>query len=341
MAVEEQGLRDREGIHLALGGGAARGLAHIGVLKVLQAHHIPIASICGTSVGALVGASFALFPSSDYVEKLFRDFVRGETFNRARYAFIRQATQKSGEQERKLSLKQFFKHGLLLGKTVAFGSMIPYEEFVADVAELLPDKRIEETKVPFFAVSVDLAARTEVVFNRGLIRSAVLASSAIPGIFPSIRAIDRIYVDGGWMNKVPVTPLKALGAEHVLAIDVADVPPPEINPRRGVSVMMRAYSAACYRLQQIQMEEASLVWRPPVQDLHWSEFTRTDDAIAIGAAYAEEHIAEVRQILSQSRKKGRWRRWLSRLSKSPNLEPRFGVPFELREIGEVESAEWR
>ncbi len=328
---------DKDGLYLALGGGAARGLAHLGILKVLEEHMIPIAGICGTSMGAMVGASYALGPDAEHVIHDFIEYIRSTHYTRARYAFMR-AAQKRQKETRKNNFIQLLEHGILLGRSMTTGSILSFENFCAEVNAFVPNRTFKDTKIPFFAIAVDLLERKEIVFDRGLLRSAVLASSAIPGAFPPVRCGSTIYVDGGWMNKVPVNPLFTFGAEKVIAVDVFHKPLGEFNPKRGFSLISQANCGTEARLLEVQMEQASIVWRPPVSELHWAEFTQVEKAVEIGINYAEARIDEVKRLLDEPRKPKWWVPLLKKLlPEEPTTPVRF--PFEVRGIWDVTSAE--
>lgn len=330
---------DKDGLYLALGGGAARGLAHLGVLKALQEHEIPIAGICGTSMGALIGASYALAPDADHVISDFVEYIHSTHYTRARYAFMR-AAQKQQKESRRTNFMKKLEHGLLLGRSLTTGAIISFENYRSEVNSLIPNKTFKNTAIPFYAVAVDLIREKEVVFNQGLLRSAVLASAAIPGAFPSIKYGDNIYVDGGWMNKVPVKPLISLGAKKILAVDVFYKEPPEVNLRRGFSIVNQSNNATERRLLQLQMEEASIVWQPPVSDLHWAEFTQVEKAVEAGYQYASARIDEVRLLLEpKPGTKEKW--WVSLARKMIPPEPQQPVryPVEMRGIWDVTDAE--
>lgn len=327
----------RAGIHLALGGGAARGLAHIGVLAALEDAGVPIASICGTSMGSLVGAMYALHPDATALRQNFIDFVEGDVYNHARFAFIRAADRMKQDEERSMGLRRWLKHGVLWGRTMAFGSMVPFDEFMTEIKALIPNKRFSDTSLPFYALAVDLTRRKEVVFHEGLLRSAILASSAIPGVFPAIRAGNTVYVDGGWMNKVPVEPLMSLSRGAVLGVDVADGSLPEINAKRGVSLMLQAYAASLQRLQELQMSRAPVIWRPPVQGLHWAEFRQVNEAADIGYEYAQAHMDVIWALVEADRKRGWLDRQMERLSRKRYWKQNYRVPVEWRSIWEISS----
>ena len=325
-----------EGLYLALGGGAARGLAHLGVLRALEEQGIPIAGICGTSMGAVIGAGYALSPNADQLTQDFVEYVRSTHYRRARYAFMRNVQK--GEKERKLGFIKKLEHGLLLGRSLTTGSVISFENFKAEIDALVPDRTFKDTKIPFFAVAADIKLRREVVFHKGLLRSAVLASSSIPGAFPAVRSGSAYYVDGGWVDKVPAYPLAAMGGRHILAVDVYREEEDEINFKRGYSVINQANIVTANRLMELQLEFASVVWRPPVKHLHWAEFTQIEQAVEIGYTFTRSRIEEVQRLLDQKKQSS----WIQNLARQlrpnkPPAPPRF--PFEMRAIWEVQNVD--
>lgn len=323
------------GIYLALGGGAARGFAHLGALIALERAKIPIAGICGTSMGALVGACYALMPKAETVAHDFVTYIKSSHFDTVRYAFMNHAKRNSV----KPALFERLRLGYLLGKSMTTGSIISYEDYCAEIHALLPHRRFGETELPFFATAVDLTEMTEVVFNDGYLRSAVLASAAIPGAFPAVQSGDAIYVDGGWVNRVPVSPLRCFGARLVLALDVSDsAMPADIDGHRGLAIYDLANCAARERLYQLQLEGARVVWRLPVQDVDWADFTGIERIVELGMQYAEEHMHELYPLLEPPPKLAWWKRAARRLGDVQ--EPPLPEPgFDLRSIGDVFRAE--
>jgi len=183
-------------VGLALGAGSARGLAHIGVLKVLERENIPIKVIAGTSAGALTGGLFAAGKTAEELE----DIVV--------YADLRLWT--------KLFLPTFPRGGLVDGKRVS--------EFLAT---LIDDIEIEALPIKYAAVATDFVTGEEVVIRRGPLREAIRASTSIPGMFSPPWHDDRLLCDGGLVNPVPVDVCRQLGADFVIAVNV--------NPRLSIS----------------------------------------------------------------------------------------------------------
>ena len=190
-------------IGLALGSGGARGAAHTGVLNVLDREGIPISAVSGSSIGALVGAAHAVGLPAEQVERewlttdvhrLFRSFL--PTFPRA---------------------------GLSSGA-----------ELTRILTDVLGDVRIEDLPIPYAAVACDVDTGEPVVLKEGPLVDAVRASTAIPGIFHPVRRDNRLLIDGGLVDPVPVRACRDLGADFVIAIDITPRPVPTTQRGRNV-----------------------------------------------------------------------------------------------------------
>lgn len=329
-------LNPEDGLYLALGGGAARGFAHLGALIALEKAGIPIAGICGTSMGALIGACYALQPKAETTASDFINYIRGSHFNKVRYTFMKKVEKQEG---RKNSIRERLRQGFLFGKSFATGGVISFENFQSEINALVPAKTFTDLKIPFFATAVDLTQTKEVVFSDGFLRSAVQASAAIPGAFPAVAAGDSVYVDGGWMNRVPVNPLLAFGARHVLALDVSDSEPPsELNTKRGFVVLNQANRATRERLHEIQIERASIVWDMPVNEIHWADFVSIERIIEIGMQYAEEHMHEIYALLAPKPKPPWYQRLARKYAGYEEKPPKY--TFDVRTIYDIHRADW-
>ncbi len=186
-------MRKKLKIGLALGSGAARGLAHIGVLKVLEKEKIPIDLIAGTSMGALVGGAYAVGMSVDEMEKIAME-VDWKRLGRLMDFVIPRA-------------------GFINGKKVK-----------TFIKTLVKNKKIEELKIPFATVATDIETGEEVVIQQGSIVEAIRASASIPGIFTPVRNGGKILVDGGLVNPIPISVVKKMGAGIIIAVNVISGP---------------------------------------------------------------------------------------------------------------------
>ena len=284
---------------VALGGGAARGLAHIGVLRALAREEIPVDVIVGTSMGSVIGGAFAATGDVAAIEKDVRAFVGSEEFRKNRLSFLKETKRQRGGLL--YSVANLVRRGVVYGVSTMRGSFMSAERFASHIQAVLPDIKIEETKTKFGAVSLDLEKGEEIVLCHGRLRRAVAASSAIPGILPPVRMNGRVLVDGGWVDKVPVLPAFRLGAEFVIAVDISAEIDDTENYSRGVDVMIRANAIRDATLVRYLTRLADLVVEPAVKKIHWADFGAIDQVIAAGDQAMTEAIPQLREMLRHER----------------------------------------
>lgn len=255
-------------VALVLGGGAARGFAHVGVLRVLEDASIPVELIVGTSVGSLVGALYADGYNARELEHLSRELDRGD----------------------------FFDFGIapaLFGTGLASGARL--ERWMEDH---LRAREIEQLAIPYAAVATDLDDGSAVVLDRGEIARAVRASSAIPGVFEPVELDGRLLVDGGVVANLPVTIARDLGADVVIAVDVTEVSG-KAQPSNFVEVVMRAVTILTHDGVANSARAADVLVAPSVGGVDLLDFDAKDRAIAAGAAAAREKLAEIRNAVKR------------------------------------------
>jgi NTE family protein len=284
-------------IGLALGGGGARGLAHIGVLKVLEREKIPINIIAGTSMGSIVGAMYAQLLSAVAVEKLVLDYLRSEVFRRLN---LKLSNQKKGKQTEDRFLERMFiylKYQYVFNRSYTRMSLFNRKILDNALKILLENIDIRDTKIPFAAVATDILSGEDVVLREGPIREAVAASSSIPGMFPPVEWNGFRLIDGGVINIVPVWETLEMGADLVISVDVTRtlVRPKEF--RNGLEIMFRADEITNYRLNMIHLKDANVIIQPQVGNAHWANFSMVDKFIMQGKKAAEEKIDEINNMI--------------------------------------------
>jgi NTE family protein len=292
-------LFQRPRIALALGGGAARGLAHVGVLKVLDREEIPVDLIVGTSIGALVGGAYATLSDADEIERRFLLFVSSADFRRRAFDFIREAREKSPSLLSRASA--MIRRGIFYGYSLYKVSFISAESLAHNINSLIPDVDIKDAATPFAALAADLVTGRQVALAGGPIRQAVAASCAIPGVLPPVPIGGRTFIDGGWVNRVPGLPALRLGADVVIGVDIS----PEVGsdiPTRGVDVMVAATSVQAAALKRMQARYLDLIIRPDVASIHWADFSAIGLAIEAGAVATEEALPALRRLISPGRR---------------------------------------
>lgn len=292
-------------VGLALGGGAARGTAHIGVIRALVREGVPIDVVTGTSMGAVIGGAFAALHDIAEVERRVRTFLGSEQFRKNRISFLKESKQRRGGLL--YSVSSLVRRGIVYGTSTLRPSFMSAEEFARSMAAVLPDVRVEDLKLPFGAVCLDIEAGEEVVLCHGRLRRVVAASSAIPGILPPQKLNGRILVDGGWVDKVPVLPAFVLGADIVIAVDIsADIEDTQ-DYSRGVGVMMRAAALKDAALVRFHCKVADVVIEPAVKQVHWADFSNSAFCIEQGDRAATTMVPRITEILRHERWRGVFR----------------------------------
>jgi NTE family protein len=283
-------------VALALGGGAARGLAHIGVLEVFQEAKIPVDIVAGTSMGAIVGAMYATEPDLEGVRRRFREYISSAEFKEAKFDFIK---DKDGVEGEGIFYKfsQFARKSLFLTNTITRRAFLSEQTSRSNLAFLVPDRAIEEARIPFCATAMDLVAGEEYLFTSGSLQQALRASCAIPGIMPPLELEGRQLVDGGWINAVPVGPARQLGADIVIAVDVGRDIAEFDPPRSALDIVFRADAITRHALSRQRLAQADFILRPITSRTHWADFSRMDELIEAGRQEASRHLEELRRLL--------------------------------------------
>jgi NTE family protein len=286
-------------VGLALGGGAARGLAHLGVLRALEREKVPIDIVVGTSMGAILGGAWAVHQDVARLEHEVRSVLSSEEFRRNRLNFLRESRAQRGGLL--FSMTNLMRKGYFYGVSTLRTSFLSAEEFAGSMAALLPRVEIQSLPVRFGAVTLDLANAKEVVICHGDLRDAARASSAIPGILPPVQWNGRLLIDGGWVDKVPVLPAFKLGADVVLAVDISAALEDAKGYRRGVDIMVRANAIKDGALVSFLRRLADVVIEPGVGNVHWADFTEYERCIEAGDEATTRVLPEIRTVLRHER----------------------------------------
>ncbi len=290
-------------IGIALGGGSARGLSQIGVLEVLEENGIYPEVLAGTSMGALIGALYLYLgkPASQLRTRM-KEFMESDPFKKARFDVLRDSREEKGEGFWD-SVTQAVRKGIMYSYSVRRESIIPRDIFQGIIEGLLPDIRIEELPKPFAAVSLDLISGREVIWTKGSLRQAVMASSAIPGFFPPQMVDQQILVDGGWTNSVPIRPAFSLGADIVIAVDTSRGSEELFEFKRGLDLILRTAQIMMKKLRETQLEEADVLIQPAVTDIHWSDFNEPEQLVERGRQAALPKVKEVQAAIRRGRRR--------------------------------------
>ena len=248
-------------IGVALGGGFARGMAHIGVLKVLEEESIPVRFVAGTSVGALIGAAYCSGMPLDELEKVAHS-CRFTTFARwtvSRYGFASN------------------------------------DRMVTFLSRILKVKTFEELRIPLGVTATNFNTGEGVVFHSGSIIDPVRASCAYPGMFLPVNIRGRWLVDGMLSHPVPTRPVREMGAERVLAVHLKGQWSKDGAPRHLFDVIGQSFAIAQDMMSHLWRGAADLVVEPDVAGFAYDDFKRAGDLIRAGEMAMRQALPEVRK----------------------------------------------
>ncbi|HNY68952.1 MAG TPA: patatin-like phospholipase family protein [Bacillota bacterium] len=265
----------RPTVGLALGSGAARGLAHIGVLEVLFRSRIPVDVIVGCSMGAVIGGCYAAGMAASELLEIGMSIDRREVF-------------------RHIDLTVPNRGGLISGTKMD-----------ALLEELTRGKTFEELRLPFACTAADINTGEEVVIEDGPIHKGIRASSSIPGVLQPVMHAGRALVDGGILNPIPANYLAALGVDVSIAVDVMPVlkPSPEQLGKAPsiVSTLINSFDIMGRLVAAPVACMATVVIRPQVGEVFGAEFWRGPELITEGFRAAEAAVPAIREALDSGR----------------------------------------
>ncbi len=299
----------KRGIALALGGGGARGFAHVGVIEVLHRHRVPLVGIVGTSAGAVAGAGYALGHPPEVIRQRVLEFAQSRlaTDTKVRALIAEQKTDSwrgfLDKVNRMVCQGRMFKNLLLED------SVLEPDYMKKTVRFFLPEAEIDTLPIPFAAVTTDLLTGETVVLDSGSLRQAVLASSSIPGFAPPVELEGRYLVDGGVTCLVPVEIARRLWGAPVLAVNVDRDIKSDSLPSHALECALRASDLQSVALGRLQTARADLAIQPDVGNFYWADFVQAESIMDRGVEAAEAALPGIRRLL-------RGPGWLQRLGRT-------------------------
>ncbi|MDZ7318756.1 MAG: patatin-like phospholipase family protein [candidate division KSB1 bacterium] len=285
-------------VGLALGGGGARGLAHIGVLRVLEQEKIPIHIITGSSAGALIGAMYCQCLDVDRVEKTTRKFISSDDYRRLR---IQHAIRRKDGENFFSQVVTSLKERLIINLAYSRMSLVKNRRLIQALKMLLQDGRIEDSPLALGIVASDLISSRDVVLTSGSMIRAVAASVSLPGFLPPVAVDELLLVDGGITQPLPVQAAADLGADVVIAVDVSFQSTLQRNFKNIFEIMNRTHHMTAECLNHLLADKAHILIRPAVGHFHWSAFDDIDAIIQQGEAAARAAMPNIRKQLSRIR----------------------------------------
>lgn len=288
-------------VGLSLGGGGARGLAHIGVLKALEEAQIQIDAIAGTSMGAVVGGAYAQICDSQKLISVAHELMDKLDLKSGWTKFLCDESEKSREKKESLlkELGYFVRRRLIFVVGASRISLEPKEKLLEPLRIVLKDEPIQKSKIPFAAVAVDLMSGKEVVINRGPMIEAIYASSSIEGIFPPLRMDNQLLSDGGVTSLVPVDAVRELGANFVIGVNIPEIVRQETKFTSGVEVILRADTLTREKLNRFMLEKCDVVITPEVRTIHWANFGKLDECVQKGYEAVQSKIDDIKEKIDK------------------------------------------
>ena len=274
---------NRKKVGIALGGGAARGFAHIGVLEILDKENIPVDMIAGTSAGAVIGALYAQGINADRIKKMVLEM--------------------DGFQRFQLVDISIPKTGFLAGKKIT--------ELLKSV---IGDVEFSDLDIPFACTATDIMTGEEIIINKGPVLDAVRASISVPIIFAAVKYKSRFLVDGGLMDQVPVDVIKDMGPDITIGVNVT----PRINNSRKrlyiddvtpykqrmekepnmYTIMMNYMSIVNSKAADASLRRADIVIEPRLSGINFTDFKKAEQCILEGEFAGIDALLDIKRLLN-------------------------------------------
>ncbi|MBM7692382.1 NTE family protein [Peribacillus deserti] len=251
-------------VGLALGSGGARGFAHLGVLKVLKEEGIPVHMMAGSSMGALVGCFYA---SGQDLERLYK-------------------------------LSAAFKRKFFLDFTVPKMGLISGKKIKDFIRIFTYGKNLEDLNIPVSVVATDINTGEKVIFTKGPIAEAVRASISIPGIFVPEKIGSRLLVDGGVVDRIPVSVVREMGADIVIGVEVAHVKQ-NFEIQSIYDVIMQSLDILQMELVMHREFASDIMLRPRVEQFSSRAFTNIEEMISIGEEEARKNVDKIKASIQK------------------------------------------
>lgn len=264
-------------VGLALGGGMARGCAHVGVLRELERNDIPIDLIAGTSVGSLIGGAYAAGLSPDQIEQMALTISWNDL-------------------------------GRVTISKLGFYNSERTEDYIRNH---FPVTEFEGTRIPFGAVATDIQTGKMVIFTEGSLPLAIRASCAMPIFYTPVTVNGRMMVDGGLVGHIPASVARLMGADLVIAVDVNSQHLPIPPPTHLFTVMSQALSVMGRSAVQYLYADADIVIRPQIEEVRPDDLSKAAEMIAAGEEAVRRTIDKIKRSL-EPRRQGLFKRIFSR-----------------------------
>ena len=262
----------KQKVGLALGSGGSLGLSHIGVIKVLKENNIPIDYIAGSSIGALIGAYYALNPNIKKLENTAVSVSRWELIK-------------------------------LIDVNIPKTSLISGNKIRKFIKELIEDKSFSDTKIPLKIIATDLESGKEIIIDKGNLIDAIMASISIPGVFPPVRLKEGLLIDGGVINPTPTNVVKEMGSDVVIGVDLTMESKAEFKNPNIFQTLMRSYEILRTQSTKFNIDGKDnnlLIIKPDTTKLKSFKYHEIQKFIEEGERVAKEALPKIRLLLKST-----------------------------------------
>ena len=282
-------------IGIALGGGGVRGLAHLGVLQILEDEGIPISCITGSSVGAVVGAAYAQNPHASALLHKFRSSF-------GKFQFYVDVEKACAAEPGEMALRESFwgqvsnrvRKRMVVNIAQSKQELFPLAPMLEVIQYLVEEGCVEETNIPLGIITSDLNTGNPVVFTEGNIIEAVVASSSVTGYIRPMEHGTMLLTDGGVISPIPIEFLPSLGGDISVAVDITYTKCPSMESYNVVDTVLRADMCRSKKMADLMMDLADIKIRPDVGHIHWSQFSKFEECLQAGRVAASRALPEIK-----------------------------------------------
>ncbi len=297
--MNEQKSKKRE-ITLALGGGGARGLAHLGIIEVLIEQGYSIRRIVGVSMGSLVGAMVATGDDPQKIRAKALRYLLSERFRKHQQTLFGMGSDSAEQQASYFSwyyrIEEFLKANRLFRRIVTQPGMLPGVLLEDVMKNLVEERNIEDFPIPLSVVAVDLVSGHQVVLEHGPVREAVRGSSSLPGIFPPVPFNKMQLCDTGTFCSLPARIARSYGHAPVIAVEVSSDVVPGIRCETALDVLMRVDEIGENYWRKQVRHRADLLIKPSVSQVPWYDFTAAEKLFDLGKKAARQSMPQIEKL---------------------------------------------
>jgi len=284
---------------MALGGGGARGMAYIGVFRVLEEEGIRPDLMVGTSIGALTACMWSYSGDWKYVREKTKEFLQSRKFRKYGAGLGLEMKDAKAGFWRKCAI--WTNRVITAPRFVLARGLFSASGLHEAIRDALPDLKLEDLPIPVAVVALDLVSTQEEVITRGSAREACSASANLAGFFAPVEKDGKLLVDCSSVASLPVLAARRLGAGKVIALDIRS-PVPQVEPknlRNALNAVLRLGVIASDRANTSQVDAADLIIRPEVGDVFWSDFRDMERLEAEGERATREKIDDIRKLAAE------------------------------------------